>query len=136
MPMKLLGLIHPFSLNEQLDEKLEQVCNLSWPLLDFRIGIQGSDEAFSFIISKEDQDYETTRGSITKVQSLLNMSRQISDHNKKNAPKNMLQEQVNRVQDVISQTVNPADSSLYLGRFLNSENWKVSSYLTTLMSSF
>ena len=64
------------------------------------------------------------------------MSRQINDHNKKNEPTTMLHKQVNRVQDVISQTVNPADSSLYLGRFLNSENWKVSSFLTTLMSSF
>jgi hypothetical protein len=41
--MKLLGLIHPFGMNEELDDTLEQVFNLSWPLLNFRIGVQGAD---------------------------------------------------------------------------------------------
>jgi len=78
MPMKLLGLIHPFGLNEVLDETLEHVCNLSWPLLNFRIGVQGADQAFSFIISKEDQDYSWgQRNSTSKVMCLLNMSRQV-----------------------------------------------------------
>ena len=75
MPMKLLGLVHPFSLNEPLDETLEQVCNLSWPLLDFRIGVQGFDTAFSFILSKEDQDFYLARDNVSKVIALLNMSK-------------------------------------------------------------
>jgi hypothetical protein len=32
--------------------------------------------------------------------------------------------------------VNPGDCSIYLGRFLNSDIWKVSPYLTSVISSF
>ena len=50
----MLTLVHPFDLNDQLDESLEILFNFNLPFLDFRLGVQGFDEAFSFIITKED----------------------------------------------------------------------------------
>jgi hypothetical protein len=46
--------LHPFNLDDVLDENLEQFFNLSLPFLDFRVGVQGIKNAFSFVISKED----------------------------------------------------------------------------------
>jgi len=46
-------LVHPFTLDEDLDESLGLLLGLSIPFVDFRIGIQGVDEAFSFIIAKD-----------------------------------------------------------------------------------
>ena len=56
-PTKLLSLMHPFNVDPDLDENLEHYFNLNIPLLDFRVGVQGSGEAFSFVVTKEDQDY-------------------------------------------------------------------------------
>ena len=55
-PTRLLALVHPFSLDENLDENLELFFGLSIPFVDFRIGVQGTDEAFSFIIGKDEKD--------------------------------------------------------------------------------
>lgn len=38
-PTRLLSLVHPFSLDENLDENLETFFNLSIPFLDFRVGV-------------------------------------------------------------------------------------------------
>jgi len=54
-------LIHPFNIDENVDMFLEQFFGLNLPFLDFRIGIQGSDESFSFVISKEDEEYHSDR---------------------------------------------------------------------------
>ena len=49
-------MVHPFSLDDNLDENLELFFGLSIPFLDTKIGIQGIDEAFSFVISKDLRD--------------------------------------------------------------------------------
>lgn len=49
----MLALVHPFLLDLNLDENLELFFGLSIPFLDFRMGVQGIDEAFSFIIARE-----------------------------------------------------------------------------------
>jgi len=45
-------LVHPFTLDENLDENLELFFGLSVPFIDFRIGVQGVDEAFSYVIDR------------------------------------------------------------------------------------
>mmetsp|Transcript_45958 Transcript_45958/g.60913 ORF Transcript_45958/g.60913 Transcript_45958/m.60913 type:complete len:143 (-) Transcript_45958:389-817(-) len=40
------------------------------------------------------------------------------------------------IENLIEQHIDPADSTLYLGRFFNSEYWKVSPYLSTVMPGF
>ena len=74
-PAKLLSLVHPFELNDQLDECLEGLFNFNLPFLDFRIGVQGIGESFSFIISKEDQNYHNERDHVSKIINLLKLSR-------------------------------------------------------------
>ena len=44
-------MVHPFSLDDNLDENLELFFGLSIPFLDCKIGVQGIDEAFSFVIA-------------------------------------------------------------------------------------
>ena len=53
-PAKVLSFLHPFNLDDVLDESLENYFNLRFPFLDFRLGIQGAKDSFSFVISKED----------------------------------------------------------------------------------
>ncbi len=38
-PEKLLSLLHPFGLDDFLDENLEQYFGLALPFLDFRMGV-------------------------------------------------------------------------------------------------
>jgi hypothetical protein len=76
-PVKMLSLVHPFNLHDGMDETVEEFYNLNMPFLDFRIGIQGIENAFSFVISKEDQNYHNERDHITKILGLLKISRQI-----------------------------------------------------------
>ena len=42
--------------------------------MDFRIGIQGAEESFSFVFSKEDEDFYTNRNSGAKMMKLLKLS--------------------------------------------------------------
>lgn len=128
-PSKILGLVHPFNLHEGMDESLEEFFNLNMPFLDFRIGIQGIENAFSFVISKEDRNYHSERDHISKILGLLKLSRMLKQ----------MQEQSNDglvIENLIEQHIDPADSTLYLGRFFNSEYWKISPYLSTLMPGF
>lgn len=74
-PSKILSLVHPFDLHPGMDESLEEFFNLNMPFLDFYIGVQGIDEAFSFIISKEDRNYHNERDHISKIMSLFKLSR-------------------------------------------------------------
>jgi hypothetical protein len=54
--------VHPFTLDGNLDEMLELFFGLSIPFVDFRIGVQGADEAFSFIIAKDDREKDEKIG--------------------------------------------------------------------------
>jgi len=51
-------MVHPFSLDDNLDENLELFFGLSIPFLDCKIGVQGIDEAFSFVIASDLRDKE------------------------------------------------------------------------------
>ena len=51
-------MVHPFSLDDNLDENLELFFGLSIPFLDCKIGVQGIDEAFSFVFAKDLRDKE------------------------------------------------------------------------------
>lgn len=126
-PTKLLSLIHPFNMDDQTDENLEQFFNLNLPFLDFRIGIQGANEAFSFIISKEDQDFYSERDHIAKVIDMLRLSSFVRK-----------EQSINKLPpSLVGMNFNTINySPMKLGRFFNSENWKVSSYLSTQMASF
>lgn len=66
-PNRLLSLIHPFNIDTYVDELLEKFLGLNLPFLDFRIGLQGADESFSFVITKEDEEYHSERNNITKL---------------------------------------------------------------------
>jgi hypothetical protein len=66
--------VHPFNIDINVDEALEKFFGLNLPFLDFRIGIQGGDESFSFIISKEDEEYHSERNNIAKILRLLKLS--------------------------------------------------------------
>lgn len=63
--------MHPFNLDENIDESLEQFFGLNLPFLDFRIGVQGIEESFSFVITKEDEDMNDRRNSNFKIINLL-----------------------------------------------------------------
>ena len=58
-----------------MDESLEEFFNMNMPLLDFRMGVQGIEQSFSFIISKEDRNYHNERDHISKIMGLLRLSR-------------------------------------------------------------
>lgn len=70
--------MHPFNKNEQLDEVTESYFKLTLPLLNFRIGLQGFDKSFSFVISDEDLDYRgKTNMRLPQIMTILEMSRQV-----------------------------------------------------------
>jgi len=129
-PAKMLSCLHPFNLDDVLDESLEQYFNLNLPFLDFRLGIQGVANTFSFIISKEDQNYHSERDHIVKIINLFKLSRRIREH----------QQQASKfkisMSDVLPTYVDPLDATLFLGRFFNSENWKASSHMSTMIPTF
>lgn len=70
----MLSLIHPFNIDINVDEAMETFFGLNLPFLDFRLGIQGAGESFSFIISKEDEDYHSERNNVSKILRLLKLS--------------------------------------------------------------
>jgi hypothetical protein len=73
-PTRLLSLVHPFNIDPSLDEMMEENFGLNFPFLDFRLGIQGFEESFSFIISKEDEEYHMDRNNVNKILRLLKLS--------------------------------------------------------------
>mmetsp|Transcript_39544 Transcript_39544/g.38052 ORF Transcript_39544/g.38052 Transcript_39544/m.38052 type:complete len:125 (+) Transcript_39544:3112-3486(+) len=74
-PTRLLSLVHPFNLDENIDENLEQFFGLCLPFLDFRLGVQGVEESFSFICCKEDEDFYLNRNNGAKMINLLKLSK-------------------------------------------------------------
>ena len=79
-PAKVLSFLHPFNLDVVLDESLEQFFNLNLPFLDFRVGVQGIKNSFSFVISKEDQNFHSERDHITKIFALFKISQKLHEH--------------------------------------------------------
>ena len=73
-PARLLSVLHPFGFDDYLDENIEQCFGFCLPFLDFRVGIQGVDESFSFIITKEDLDYSFNNKSPVKLMKMLQLS--------------------------------------------------------------
>lgn len=124
--------MHPFLLDPSLDENLELFFGLSIPYVDFRIGVQGTDEAFSFIISrdnrerssKERHDLETQEPCSNEVQleELIHLLK-VSRIKRLQAELKVKQDHSNAVQ-------------LSKMAFMNQEYWKTSSYMNTIMSSF
>ena len=51
-------MVHPFSLDDDLDENLELFFGLSICFLNCKIGTQGVDESFSFVIAADSRDKE------------------------------------------------------------------------------
>ena len=114
-PTRLLSLVHPFTLDENLDENLELFFGLSVPFLDFRIGVQGIDESFSFVIDRDDKDKDTKIGD--------NLSDSNSNQHYGEAIKFLKQKETFESQ------------STYLN-FINQEFWKSSPYMNTVIISF
>jgi len=75
----MLSCLHPFNLDEHLDTHLEEFFSLNLPVLDFRLGVQGAKNTFSFVISKEDANYHSERDNLTKVISLFKLSKKIRE---------------------------------------------------------
>lgn len=73
-PTRLLSLIHPFNIDVNVDDAMERFFGLNLPFLDFRIGVQGADESFSFVITKEDEDFHSERNNLSKIIRLLKLS--------------------------------------------------------------
>jgi len=44
------------------------------PVLDFRIGVQGIEESFSFVIDKTDEDYHIDQSQQAKLFRLMQLS--------------------------------------------------------------
>ena len=78
-PAKMLGLVHPFNFNENLDEIMEHYFSLTLPFLNFKIGLQGSDKSFSFVISEEDREYRSDKQNyrLSQVMALMAASKQV-----------------------------------------------------------
>jgi hypothetical protein len=80
------------------------------------------------VISKEDQNYHSERDNLTKVISLFKLSKVVREQLKSSRGPG--------VKDVLNTQIDPHDATLYLGRFFNSENWKASSYLSSIIPTF
>jgi hypothetical protein len=62
-PTRLLSLLHPFNIETDLDDALERFMGLNLPFLDLRVGVQGADESFSFVLTREDEDFHSERSN-------------------------------------------------------------------------
>jgi len=67
-------LLHPFNIETDLDDALERFMGLNLPFLDFRVGVQGADESFSFVLTREDEDFHSERSNPQKLIRLLRLS--------------------------------------------------------------
>lgn len=57
-----------------LDDTLEKFMGLNLPFLDFRVGVQGAQESFSFVVTREDEDFHVERNNPTKIIRMLRLS--------------------------------------------------------------
>ncbi len=73
-PTRLLSLLHPFNVDVNLDDTLEKFMGLNLPFLDFRVGVQGAQESFSFVVTREDEDFHVERNNPTKIIRMLRLS--------------------------------------------------------------
>lgn len=87
------------------------------PFLNFKIGVQGASTSMSFIISEEELNYNRDKDSYTKTIALL----RISQHERKHKHTYTLEKMIE------------LDSNVFLNRFSNSEYWKASSYISSIM---
>lgn len=47
---------------------------LNLPFLDFRVGVQGYEESFSFVVTREDEEYHSDRNNPTKIIRMMRLS--------------------------------------------------------------
>ena len=123
-------MVHPFLLDMNLDENLELFFGLSIPFIDFKIGVQGIDETFSFIIANEGKEKSTKEASSD-----------LGDHSGKLDQGEMLNllktSKIKRLQadhKISESQIVQTTSQMSKMNFINSEYWKASSYLNTVMS--
>ena len=57
-----------------LDDALEAFLGLNLPFLDFRVGVQGSDESFAFALTREDEDFHGDRANPAKIIRMMRLS--------------------------------------------------------------
>lgn len=62
-----------------MDDALEKFMGLNIPFLDFRVGLQGAHESFSFVVTREDEDFHYDRQNPIKLMRLL----RLASHKKK-----------------------------------------------------
>ena len=116
-------MVHPFTLDENLDENLELFFGLSVPYIDFRLGVQGVDEAFSFVIDRDDKDKEFKVGeNILGTNSGQHYGETIR----------FLKQSIQIKQDKEAISVVTPTKLV----FINSEFWKASPYMSTVISAF
>jgi len=123
--------VHPFTLDENLDENLELFFGLSNPFADFRIGVQGAGEAFSFILNRDEKEPQEKSGPKStqfedqiKLLRLCSLNRRLTSFKKETGS-------VNRTRELSLMASKVSKMS-----FVNSEFWKTSTYLNSLMSAF
>jgi hypothetical protein len=66
--------IHPFNVETLLDDALERYLGLNLPFLDFRVGLQGAEDSFSFVLTREDEDYHAERANTNKLIRMMRLS--------------------------------------------------------------
>lgn len=121
--------MHPFHLDPNLDANLELFFGLNVPFLDFRIGVQGIDEAFSFVLGK---GLSGDKG--VKDRSGAESSRQLDSEELIRLLKTS---RIKRLQSEHKFNYESASSGQASNvQFLNSEFWRASAYNNTVMSSF
>lgn len=133
--------MHPFTLDENLDENLELFFGLSIPFVDFRIGVQGADEAFSFVVARDEKDKED---KMVEDQRQIRSSSWQLDESIKLLKLGMIYKKSSKKKLVASKPKEQSpdfghDSSAFQANrmaFVNSEYWKASSYMSSIMSSF
>jgi hypothetical protein len=66
--------MHPFNIEANLDDALEKFMGLNIPFLDFRVGLQGAQESFSFVVTREDEDFHYDKQNPMKMIRLLRLA--------------------------------------------------------------
>ena len=79
-PAKIISLVHPFNLSDDLDISLEKYFEVHMPFLNFKIGLQGAKTSMSFVITEEDLNYNREKDNLTKIISLLRISQHERKH--------------------------------------------------------
>lgn len=74
-PTRLLSVVHPFNVELNLDDSADRLLGLNLPFLDFRVGVQGADESFSFVMTREDEDFHAERTNLSKLFRMLRLSK-------------------------------------------------------------